>query len=256
MNPIDPSLDHSENLATTSVGNTLDSGDQPIHVPPLVRPSRTKTIPAKFKDFTGFPSLVSQTNRTSSSNMYVHPLSDYISYHVFRPQHVKFLANISNTPTPYTYKQAVVHKHWADAMSDEIAALDSNQTWEIVPRPADKNIVDCKWLFKVKYTHQGTIDKYKARLVAKGFTQTIGVDYFEKYAPVAKMTNVRVVLALAAKFNWHIHQMDVNNAFLHGVLAEEMYMKLPPGFQHLSFAKHDLSSCVEFVCKLKNRFTA
>lgn len=123
--------------------------------------------------------------------------------------------------------------------------------WDIVPHPPDKNIVDCKWLFKVKYTPTGQVDKYKARLVAKDFTQTMSVDYFETYAPVAKMTTMRVVLALTTKYNWFIHQMDVNNAFLHGVLDEEFYMKLPLGFHHLNSSSQKFPPGVELVCRLR-----
>lgn len=149
--------------------------------------------------------------------MCVHPLHKYISYHMFRPPHLKFLANISIIPVPYTYKQVVVHRPWAHAMVAEINELEDNQTWDIVPRPPDKNIIDCKWIFKVKYTSTGVVYIYNLRLVVKVFVQIIGMDYFETNATVAKMTTVHVVLALAAKFNWHIHQMDVNNTFLHGV---------------------------------------
>lgn len=164
------SLSEPEPITTSAVDN--------LNVVPSTRRSgRTKNLPSKFKDFTGLPPLVSNTAQPSSSSVCTYPLSHYISYHVFRAPHVAFLTNITNSPVPYTFKQAIVHKHWSDAMSAEILALESNQTWEIVPKPAGKNIVDCKWLFKVKYTPEGTIDKYKARVVAKGFTQTIGVDY-------------------------------------------------------------------------------
>lgn len=90
-------------------------------------------------------------------------------------------------------------------MLAQIRTLEASHTWHIVPLPPDKNIVDCKWMFKIKYTPDGTFDKYKARFVAKGFTQTSGVNYFEIYASFAKMTTVRVILALTAKYNWHIH---------------------------------------------------
>lgn len=188
------------------------------------RPIRNRSMPSKFKDYTGLPSTMHTSNgeASSSTTMCTHPLHKYVSYYVVTPSHKAFLANITKIPVPYTYKQALVHKPWADVMLSEINALEANQTWDIVPRPPNKNIVDCKWLFKVKYTAEDQVDKYKARLVAKGFTQT--VNYFITYAPVAKMTTVRVILALAAQYNWFIHQMDVNNAFWHGVLNDEIYI--------------------------------
>lgn len=85
---------------------------------------------------------------------------------MFTPPHKAFLANITSIAVPYTYKQDVGQQPWADAILSEIRALEDNQTWDIVPKPPDKNIVDSKWLFKVKYTADGQLDKYKARLVA------------------------------------------------------------------------------------------
>ncbi|CAM8910028.1 unnamed protein product [Rhodiola kirilowii] len=115
-------------------------------------------------------------------------------------------------------------------MEKEISALELNETWHITDLPAGKTIVDCKWIYKVKFNADGTIERYKARLVAKGFTQVEGLDYQDTFAPVAKMTTVRCLLAVAASKQWPVYQLDVNNAFLHGSLEEEVYMKLPPGF--------------------------
>ncbi|CAM8885096.1 unnamed protein product [Rhodiola kirilowii] len=128
-------------------------------------------------------------------------------------------------------------------MEDEIQALESNNTWQVIPLPHGKNAVSSKWIFRVKRHSDGSIERYKARLVARGFSQEEGLDYNETFAPVVKMTTVRTVLALAASKQWPLFQLDVNNAFLHGDLHEEVYMTFPPGF----FKKEKQAG---MVCKL------
>lgn len=115
-------------------------------------------------------------------------------------------------------------------MQTEYNALVHNHTWTLVPPACSHNVVDCKWVFKIKYKSDGSVDRYKARLVAKGFTQRPGLDYHSTYSPVIKPTTVRLVLTIAVQKNWHVHQLDVNNAFLQGRLEEEVFMKQPPGF--------------------------
>ena len=89
-------------------------------------------------------------------------------------------------------------------MADEIAALESNQTWTITSLPPHKKTIGCKWVYRIKFKADGTVEKYKARLVAKGFTQQEGLDFTKTFSPVAKMTLVKTFLAIAAVRGWHL----------------------------------------------------
>ncbi|MCH87512.1 LTR retrotransposon like protein, partial [Trifolium medium] len=131
---------------------------------------------------------------------------------------------------PQTFSQAVKDERWRLAMQEEIRALDNNGTWTFETLPQGKKAIGCKWVYKIKYYSDGSVERYKARLVILGNNQTEGLDYNETFAPVAKMVTVRVFLAVAVAKQWELHQMDVHNAFLHGDLEEEVYMKPPPGF--------------------------
>jgi len=115
-------------------------------------------------------------------------------------------------------------------MDEEMATLDVNATWELVALPKDKKAIGCKWVYKIKHNADGSMNRYKARLVAKGYAQIYGIDYEETYSPIAKMTIVRAIIAMAIAKGWSLHQMDVNNAFLDGDLQEEVYMEQPRGY--------------------------
>ena len=115
-------------------------------------------------------------------------------------------------------------------MDAKISALEANHIWTVTSLPPGKKPIGCKWVYKVKYKSDGSIERFKARLVAKGFTQKRGLDYVDTFSPVAKMVSVKAVLVVAAVKGWFLSQLDVNNAFLHGDLHEEVYMSLPPSF--------------------------
>nr|GEU36589.1 zinc finger, CCHC-type [Tanacetum cinerariifolium] len=119
---------------------------------------------------------------------------------------------------------------WKEAIDDEIGSIMENSTWVLSDLPPGCKPLGCKWIFKRKMKVDGTIDKFKARLVIQGFRQKEGIDYFDTYAPVAHITTIRLLLALAAVYNLVIHQMDVKTTFLNGDLDKEVYMKQLEGF--------------------------
>ncbi|GJV33866.1 retrotransposon protein, putative, ty1-copia subclass [Tanacetum coccineum] len=102
--------------------------------------------------------------------------------------------------------------------------------WELMDLPPGCKPLGYKWIFKKKMKADGTIDKYKARLVIKGYRQREGLNYFDTYSPVTRITSIRMILAIAALQNLEVHQMDVKTAFLNGDLEEEIYMNQPEGF--------------------------
>ena len=123
-------------------------------------------------------------------------------------------------------------------MQDEINALNAQKTWTFVPLPIGKNLVGCKWVYKVKKNLNGSVSRYKARLVVQGFSHKHGVDYSETFSPIVRHTTVRIILALAAMNHWELKQLDIKNAFLHRDLQEVVYMKQPQRFVDYSYLFH------------------
>lgn len=116
-------------------------------------------------------------------------------------------------------------------MKDEIKALEENGTWKMEDFPPDKKVIGCNWVYKLKFNSDGSFEIYKAPLVVLSNNQTEVVDYDEIFAHVAKMVTIRSFLEVDVSRDWEVHQMDVNNMFLHVYLDEEMYMCLSPGFR-------------------------
>jgi Reverse transcriptase (RNA-dependent DNA polymerase) len=121
-------------------------------------------------------------------------------------------------------KEAMQDSKWMKTIFEEMRALVKDDTWDIIPRSYDKNIVGYKWVYAIKHTFEGNVERFKARLVAKGYTQMYGVDYEETFSPVAKMNTVRKLISCAVNFEWDLFQLDVKNTFLHGNLKEEIYI--------------------------------
>ncbi|GKB62154.1 ribonuclease H-like domain-containing protein [Tanacetum coccineum] len=155
-----------------------------------------------------------------------------------RPTQRYTLSVSTISPIPKSYNHAFQDPHWYRAMLDEYNALIKNNTWILVPRPSDANIVCSLWLFWYKYNADGTLNRYKACLVANGNTQLTGIDVDETFSPVVKPATIRTVLSLALSRHWPVYQLDVKNSFLHGSLSETVYMHQPFGFRDSQHPDH------------------
>ena len=147
----------------------------------------------------------------------------------FGPDFISFMT----IGEPQTYKEEITSPEalsWKEAINSEVESILQNHTWELVDIPPGSKPIGCKWIFKRKLKADGSVDKYKARLVAKGYRQKEGLDYFDTYSPVSRITSIRTLIAIASLNNMEIHQMDVKTAFLNGELDEEIYMEQPEGF--------------------------
>ncbi|KAJ4816146.1 hypothetical protein LUZ62_028712 [Rhynchospora pubera] len=241
-----------QNLSTTSdTAPNLIHHITPVHIPVTEHNLHTSNVthpdPAvstapntdQHQPVISNPSAVSQPTAAPS-----HPMVTRFRDNTRKPRHfpdcVALVTTLDHEPT--TFSQANSHIEWRQAMAKEIEALAANKTWTLVPPPIDRPVIGCKWVFKIKRKADGTIERYKARLVAKGFHQQEGVDYFDTFSPVVRPTTIRVILAIATSQHWSVRQLDVNNAFLHGDLTEQVFMSQPPGF-------HD-ENCPNHVCLL------
>jgi len=131
--------------------------------------TRSKRPPEYLKDYHCY------LNVSNTSSGVKYPLNSVLSYDKLSPSYKPFMS-ISSHVEPNTYFEAVKYDCWRKDIQCEISALESNQTWETVLLPKNKIAIGCKWVFKLKYNADGTVERYKARLVAKGYTQTEGID--------------------------------------------------------------------------------
>ncbi|GJZ76730.1 retrotransposon protein, putative, ty1-copia subclass, partial [Tanacetum coccineum] len=134
---------------------------------------------------------------------------------------------------PTIYKDAMLDLEsdkWIDAMNAKMQSMIDNMVWVLVDLPPNCKTVGSKWLFKINTDMDGNVHTYKARFVAKGYTQLYGVDYEETFSPFADIRAIRILVSIAAFYDYEIWQMDVKTSFLNGHLDEDIYMVLPEGF--------------------------
>ena len=139
---------------------------------------------------------------------------------------------------PSSFEEALQQPIWVDAMVEEYDSIVRNSVWDVVPRSENNSIVSSCWLYKVKEAANGSVDKHKVRFFARGFSQVKGIDYDETFAPVARYTSTRLMLALSAQMGWKIHQMDVKTSFLNGKIEEEVYIEQLEGFETFDRESH------------------
>ncbi|KAJ0581064.1 putative RNA-directed DNA polymerase [Helianthus annuus] len=224
--PTATSSAHSDPTATSSAHSDPTETLQQ-HVPDQVHNTQTNSIPTASQNIT-------QPARPRPANLRPNPKrTDHYNPSAY------FTTTFPGQPTePTSFTVANKSPEWRHAMAEEFHALHKNGTWSLVPYVKNTNLVDCKWVYRLKTDAQGKLTRYKARLVAKGFHQQPGIDYHETFSPVVKATTIRVVLSLAVTHKWSLRQLDVQNAFLHGDLQETVYMKQPPGFVDPSKPNH------------------
>jgi len=200
-----------------------------------------KLLLIKLPNVISYTSNVYNTNNNNNDIHDVFPLTtesyknlinvchggDNIALHVLEAG-----VAVTEVSIPSTHKQALKSLHaerWLQAEESEIHSLQKKQVLHACILPDGKSMISTRWIYRIKYHQDGTINVYKARLVARGYEQILGIDYDETFSPVVRLTSLRILFALSVGYNLIIHTMDVDTAFLNAPLEEDIYIKPPAG---------------------------
>ncbi|KAM1198584.1 hypothetical protein ACFX2I_009959 [Malus domestica] len=247
-NPISSDIPPSHNLIPPS--SLPAPRDTPAPMP--LEPSRSTNSSSNKQEAVPFPEMnqsvsVDDHGPPSSTQQSVPPARMTTrSQSGIQKRNPKYALHVNINPSlvePTCFSQAIKHQEWRSAMVQEFNALQRCGTWKLVPYHSRMNLLPNKWVFKLKQRGDGSIERHKARLVANGFHQKPDIDYTETFSPVVKHSTIRLVLSLAVSHRWPIRQLDVQNAFLHGFLNEDVYMRQPAGFVDPQYPN--------YVCKLQ-----
>jgi transposase InsO family protein len=255
---------HSSDAALTPAAtqSAIPGPEQPINdispipAPPLLNRSQQAqlrnlrdTLPAAVNDLA--PAV--QVTDTMLSSDRPQLRAGTARHHYYGSIHAAALDDMFDSTSeeaeePGSFQAAIMRSayrdQWLAAIRSELRSLIKAGTWRYAQKPSTANLVGCRWLFKMKRDKDGNVSKFKARLVAQGFTQVFGVDYAETYAPVARYTSIRLIIALAAHYDWELHQLDVKTAYLNGDLDVPIYMQSPEGLALINESCPADSACL------------
>jgi hypothetical protein len=135
-------------------------------------------------------------------------------------KHHQGLYSLLSQVEPKCFIEAQNDHHWVNVMEEELNQIEKNKTWELVPRPKDKNVIKTKWVFKNKFNEDGKIVRNKVRLVYKRYAQVEGIDFEETFSPIARLEAIKMFLAFESFNNFKVYQMDVKSTFFNGDIEE------------------------------------
>ena len=184
---------------------SLPSAEATADSLPIPSASPTPALPIADN----LPIALRKRNRSTSNP---HPIYNFLSYHRLSSPYSAFVSAISSVSLPKNTNEALSYPGRRQTMVDEMAALHSTGTWDLVVLPFGKSPVGCHWVYTVKVGPDDQVDRLKARLVAKGYTQVYGSDYGDTFSPVAKIASIRLLLSMAAMCSWPLYQLDIKNA--------------------------------------------